>query len=149
MTYEEIFSQFYSKKTDPTFFQKYSKDEAYSLMREWLHDIIGYPYVRKCFSSITLDDEILELDFTLKEQQDEYSDNYFVKNIIVQGFKICWLEQQVDSFINVATMIGGKEEKKLINNYKPNMERLEQMKIELKKTIRDRGYIINDYIGDK
>lgn len=148
MTYEEIFSQFYSKKTDPTFFQKYSKDEAYALMREWLHDLVGVPYIRKCFSSISLDDEILELDFTLVEPQDEYSDNYYVKNIFVQGFKVCWLEMQVDSYVNVALAIGGKEEKVLLNNYKPNMERLEKMKIELRKTIRDRGYIINEYIGE-
>lgn len=148
MTYEEIFSQFYSKKTDPTFFQKYSKDEAYALMREWLHDIVGDPYIRKCFSSISLDDEILELDFTLAKPQDKDSDNYYVKNIFVQGFKVRWLEMQVDSYVNVALAIGGKEEKVLLNNYKPNMERLEKMKIELKKTIRDRGYIINEYIGE-
>ena len=54
MTYEEIYSQFYSKETDPTFFKKYSKDEAYELMRSWLHSIVSIPYFRKCFSVILL-----------------------------------------------------------------------------------------------
>ena len=81
MTYEEIYSQFYSKIDDPTFFKKYSKDEAYDLMRGWLHSVISEPYVRKCFSSIALDDEILELTFTLEHSVDTDSDNYFIKDI--------------------------------------------------------------------
>ena len=54
MTYEEIYSQFYSKIDDPTFFQKYSKEEAYSLMRTWLHSVVSLPYLKKRFSSIIL-----------------------------------------------------------------------------------------------
>ena len=147
MNYEEIYSQFYSKKTDPTFFHKYSKNEAYDLMKEWLHDIVALPHVKKCFSSIFLDDDLLELTFELVNSVDEDSDNFFVKNIFVQGLKICWLEQQVDNYINMATSIGGKEEKVLINNYKPNMDRLEKLQLKLKKTIRDYGYYNTD-IGE-
>ena len=65
MTYDAIYSLFYSKKTDPTFFEQYTETEAYELMRNWLHSIAAIPYVRKCFSSLSLDDEILELTFVL------------------------------------------------------------------------------------
>ena len=121
MTYEEIYSQFYSKETDPTFFKKYSKDEAYELMRSWLHSIVALPYVRKCFSTITLDDEILELTFELVNSVDEDSDNYFVKDIFAQGMVICWMQQQIDKITSLATVVGGKEEKTILNNYKNNM----------------------------
>jgi hypothetical protein len=148
MTYEEIYSQFYSKETDPTFFKKYSKDEAYELMRSWLHSIVAIPYVRKCFSTITLDDEILELTFELKNSVDEDSDNYFVKDIFAQGMVICWMQQQIDKAVSLATVVGGKEEKTILNNYKSNIARVEKLEVKLRKTIRDYGYIYNEYIGE-
>lgn len=149
MTYEEIYSQFYSKETAPTFFKKYSRDEAYELMRNWLHSIVAVPYIRKCFSTITLDDEVLELTFELKNSIDEDSDNYFVKDIFAQGLVICWMQQQIDTAVNLASVIGGKEEKSILNNYKNNIARLKELKLELRKTIRDYGYIYNDYIGEE
>ena len=149
MTYEEIYSQFYSKKTDPTFFEKYSKDEAYELMKNWLHSLVAIPYIRKCFSAITLDDEILEITFMLKNSIDEDSDNYFVKDIFAQGLAICWMQQQIDKIVNLAAVVGGKEEKTVLNNYKNNITRLEQLKVQLRKTIRDYGYITNNYIGEE
>lgn len=149
MTYEEIYSQFYSKETDHTFFEKYSKDEAYELMKTWLHSIVAMPYVRKCFSTIALDDEILEMKFVLKNSIDEDSDNYFVKDVFAQGLTICWMQQQIDKIVNLSTVISGKEEKMILNNYKPNIDRLEQLKVQLRKTIRDYGYMNNSYIGDE
>ena len=149
MTYDEIYSQFYTKIEDPTFFQKYSKDDAYELMRNWLHSIVAIPYFRKCFSSISLDDEILELTFELKNSVDVDSDNYFVKDVFAQGMVICWMQQEVDKVANYAMVIGGKDEKMILNNYKNNATRLDQLKVQFKKTIRDYGYIYNDYIGEE
>ena len=149
MTYEEIYSQFYSKKTDPTFFEKYTKEEAYELMREWMNNIISDPYVYKCFSMIKFDDVLLELSFELANSIDEYSDYLFVKDIFAQGLKICWMEQRIDAVENLAVAVGGKEEKVLLNNLKTNTSRVEALKLQLRKTIRDRGYIKNDYIGDE
>ena len=148
MTYEEIYSQFYSKIDDPTFFQKYSKDEAYDLMRGWLHSVVGIPYFKKCFSSIVLDDEVLELIFQLKNSMDEGSDNDFVKDIFAQGMVICWMQQKIDKAVNLATVIGGKEEKTILNNYKNNISRLDEMKVQFRKTIRDYGYLNNSYVGE-
>ena len=149
MTYEEIYSQFYSKIEDPTFFKKYSKDEAYDLMRGWLHSVIGDPYFKKCFSSIILDDELLELTFQLKNSIDESSDNDFVKDIFAQGMVICWMQQKIDKVVNLATVIGTKEEKTILNNYRNNITRLEEMKVQFRKTIRDYGYLNNRYIGEE
>ena len=149
MNYEEIYSQFYVKQTDPTFFKKYSKDEAYELMRNWLHSVVAMPHVRKCFSTISLDDEILELTYTLVTSVDEDSDNYFVKDILAQGINICWMQQHIDKVTNLATVIGGKEEKTILNNYKNNIARLKELKLELKKAIRDYGYYNKDYVGEE
>ncbi len=149
MTYEEIYSQFYSKQTDPTFYKKYSKEEAYDLMKNWLHSLVGTPYIRKCFSSITLDDNILELTFKLNLSIDDESDNYFVKDVFAQGMVICWEQQQIDKITNMAAVLGGKEEKSLLNNYKNNMTRVKTLEVNLRKFIRDYGYVYNEYIGEQ
>ena len=148
MNYEEIYSQFYSKETDPNFFRKYSKEEAYELMRIWLHSIVAMPHVMKCFSTITLDDELLELTFELVNSINEYSDSCFVKDILAQGMVICWMQQQIDKAVSLATVVGGKEEKTILNNYKNNISRLESLERKLKKTIRDYGYYNTD-IGEE
>ena len=148
MTYEEIYSQFYLKQTDKEFFNKYTKEEAYEMMRGWLRSTIAIPYVRKCFSTIAFDDELAELSFTLVESVDQYSDEEFVKDIFAQGLVICWMQQKIDKAVSLATVIGGKEEKKLLDNYKDNIARLKELKIELRKYIRDYGYQYNNYIGE-
>lgn len=149
MTYEEIYSQFYSKIDDPTFFKKYSKDEAYDLMRVWLHSVVALPYLKKRFSSISLDDEILELTFVLENPIDEDSDDYFVKDILAQGMVICWMQQKIDKAVSLATVVGGKEEKTILNNYKNNIARLNDLKVQFRKIIRDYGYLNNEYIGEE
>lgn len=149
MTYEEVYSQFYTKIDDPTFFQKYSKIEAYELMKAWLHSVVGLPYVRKCFSSLSLDDEILEITFALVNSVDKEFDNYFVRDILSQGMVICWMQQKIDKAVSLATVIGGKEEKTILNNYKNNIARLNDLKVQFRKIIRDHGYSNNEYIGEE
>ena len=147
MTYEDIFSRFYLKETDPGLF-KLTKEDAYEKMYGWLHSVAGTPYVRRCFSTLTLDDELCELTFQLKNSKDEASNEDFVKEVFAQGMVICWMRPQIEKNINLATVIGGKEEKTMLNNYKPNIARLESLEKNLKKFIRDYGYFNNDYIGE-
>ena len=140
MDYEEIYSLFYTKQTDPTFFNNYTQEEAYEMMGLWLHSIVAMPHVRKCFSSISLDDDVMELAYELVNPEDENSDAYFVKDIFAQGLVICWMQQKIDKNTSLATVVTGKEEHTILNNYKNNMARLKELKLQLKKTIRDRGY---------
>ena len=149
MTYEEIYSQFYSKIDDPAFFKKYSEEEAYELMKSWLHSVVALPYFKKCFSSIILDDEIMELTYELVNSVDEDSDNYFVIDILAQGMVICWMQQKIDKAVSLATVVSGKEEKTILNNYKNNMIRLNDLKTQFRKIIRDYSYVNNTYIGDE
>ena len=138
MTYEEIYSRSYMKKYDPKFYE--NKEFAYETMKEWMHEIVAFPYVRNAFSSISFDDEIEELTFTLVNSVDEKSDNEFVKKLFSDGFVICWMRPQVDSVLNLAVVIGGKDEKKIQSNYKTIIDRLDALERKLKKYIRDYGY---------
>ena len=149
LSYSTLFSRVLNKINDPT---ELSLDESdlLEIYTERLHSVVGKPRVRRLFSSISLDDEIQEMTFTLNNSVDEDSDTDFVLEILALGMAIEWLQPQVDSRNYTAQMVGGKEEKMMQNHYKPMQDRLDSMKKEQNKMIRDYGYMYNSYInGDK
>ena len=149
LSYSTLFSRVLNKINDP---KELSLDEndLLEIYTERLHSVVGKPRVRRLFSSLSLDDEIQEMTFTLNNSVDEDSDTEFVLEILALGMAIEWLQPQVDSRNYTAQMVGGKEEKMMQNHYKPMQDRLDSMKKEQNKMIRDYGYMYNSYInGDK
>ena len=147
LPYSTLFSRVLNKINDQ---KELSLDEndLLEIYTERLHSVVGKPRVRRLFSSISLDDEIQEMTFTLNNSVDEESDKDFVLEILSLGMAIEWLQPQVDSVIHTSVMIGGKEEKKLLDNHKNMIERLDSMKKEQNKMIRDYGYMYNSYIKE-
>ena len=147
LSYSTLFSRVLNKINDQ---KELSLDEndLLEIYTERLHSVVGKPRVRRLFSSISLDDEIQEMTFTLNNSVDEESDKDFVLEILSLGMAIEWLQPQVDSVIHTSVMIGGKEEKKLLDNYKNMIDRLDSMKKEQNKMIRDYGYMYNSYIKE-
>ena len=147
LSYSTLFSRVLNKINDP---KELSLDESdlLEIYTERLHSVVGKPRVRRLFSSISLDDEIQEMTFTLNNSVDGESDKDFVLEILSLGMAIEWLQPQVDSVIHTSVMIGGKEEKKLLDNHKNMIERLDSMKKEQNKMIRDYGYMYNSYIKE-
>ena len=147
LSYSTLFSRVLNKINDP---KELSLDESdlLEIYTERLHSVVGKPRVRRLFSSISLDDEIQEMTFTLNNSVDEESDKDFVLEILSLGMAIEWLQPQVDSIIHTSVMIGGKEEKKVLDNHKNMIDRLDSMKKEQNKMIRDYGYMYNSYIKE-
>ena len=147
LSYSTLFSRVLNKINDQ---KELSLDEndLLEIYTERLHSVVGKPRVRRLFSSISLDDKIQEMTFTLNNSVDEESDKDFVLEILSLGMAIEWLQPQVDSVIHTSVMIGGKEEKKLLDNHKNMIERLDSMKKEQNKMIRDYGYMYNSYIKE-
>ena len=147
LSYSTLFSRVLNKINDQ---KELSLDEndLLEIYTERLHSVVGKPRVRRLFSSISLDDEIQEMTFTLNNSVDEESDKDFVLEILSLGMAIEWLQPQVDSVIHTSIMIGGKEEKKLLDNHKNMIDRLDSMKKEQNKMIRDYGYMYNSYIKE-
>lgn len=144
--YEEIFSRVFGKINDPKLITLNDNDRN-EIMTEWLHAVYSKPRIRRLFSSITCDDDMEEIIYELNESVDEYSDKEFVEELFVLGMMIEWLEPKVNSIVYTAPMIGGKEEKKILDNYRYDIQRLHDMKTEQMKMIRDYGYMYNSYIG--
>lgn len=149
LSYSILFSRVLNKINDPKELQL-NENDLLSIYTERLHSVVGKPRVRRLFSTLSLDDEIQEMTFTLNNSVDEESDTDFVLEVLSLGMAIEWLQPQVDSVIHTSVMIGGKEEKKLLDNHKNMIDRLDSMKKEQNKMIRDYGYMYNSYInGDK
>lgn len=148
LPYETIFSRTRGRINDP---KELSLDETdlLEIYNERLHNVIGNPRVRRLFSSITFDDEISQIEFELNNPVDDASDEDFVVDLFILGMTIEWLQPQVDSILHTSVMIGGKEEKKLLDNHKNMIDRLDSMKKELHKMIRDYGYMYNSYINSE
>lgn len=146
LPYETVFSRTLGRINDP---KELSLDETdlLEIYTERLHNVISNPRVRRLFSSLVLDDNIQQIEFELNNSVDETSDMDFVAGILVLGMTIEWLQPQVDSIMHTSVMIGGKEEKKLLDNHKNMIDRLDSMKTELNKRIRDYGYMYNSYIN--
>ena len=147
LSYSTLFSRVLNKINDP---KELSLDEndLLEIYTERLHSVVGKPRVRRLFSTLSLDDELQEMTFTLNNSVDEDSDTDFVLEVLSLGMAIEWLQPQVDSVIHTSVMIGGKEEKKLLDNHKNMIDRLDSMKKEQNKMIRDYGYMYNSYIKE-
>lgn len=146
ISYETVFSRARNKHYDPKEWSL-NPDDLLEINTERLHSAFGNVRVRNLFSSITLDDEIQELDFSLKNSVDDFSDKEFVIELLALSVTIEWLTPQIDSVFNTAHMLGGKEEKKVLDNHKDMIDRLENLKIARNKIIRDHGYLYNSYIS--
>ena len=147
LSYSTLFSRVLNKINDPKELSL-NENDLLEIYTERLHSVVGKPRVRRLFSSLSLDDEIQEMTFTLNNSVDEESDKDFVLEILSLGMAIEWLQPQVDSVIHTSVMIGGKEEKKLLDNHKNMIDRLDSMKKEQNKMIRDYGYMHNSYIKE-
>lgn len=126
-----------------------NENDLLEIYTERLHSVVGKPRVRRLFASLSLDDDLQQISFILNNSVDEESDKDFVIEVFMLGLTIEWLQPQVDSIMHTSVMIGGKEEKKILDNHKNMIDRLKSMKKEQNKMIRDYGYINNSYIrGD-
>lgn len=146
LSYEKVFSRARGRITDPKEMSLH-KDDLIEIYTERLHSVVGNPRVRRLFSSIALNDELQNIKFTLKNSVDEQSDTDFIIELLSLGMVIAWLEPQVDSIKHNSIMLGTKEERKLLDNHKNMIERLDTLQNQLQKMIRDYGCMYNSYVN--
>lgn len=147
VTYNDIFSFFYTK-VEAFDFIDLDSEQISEFMSYWLLSASKKPYVRRLFSSFSIDQEIQEVSFELKYVVDETYDSDFVIEILALGMIVEWITPKVNSLNNMAQMFGSKEEKfysqaahlKQLQDLKASMQR------EQKNMIRDRGYLWNSYL---
>ena len=146
LKYEDIYKRALTMINDLEL-TTYTEEDFYSILCEWLHTTVSFPLLRKKFSTYSFDDEIMNINFTLTNSVDDFYDSEFVKTILAKGIIINYFPSKLENTKNLATMIGGKEEKKLIDNYSKNMERLTQLKREWELELSRHTYYFGEYGG--
>lgn len=116
-----------------------------------MHNTASNPYLRAKFAVLSFDDEIMNLEFELNYPIDDETDIYFVSELLAKGMVVEWLEPQVKNVLFTKQFFGGKEEKfyAQANQLSQMQALLHDAKIELRKMIRDYGYLNNSYIGEE
>lgn len=144
ISYEQIYKKALTMINDIEL-GTYTQDDFYDILKEWLHTASSSPLLRKKFSNYVLDDEIMKLECTLSNSVDDNFDTDFVITILAKGVIINYFPSKLEHTKNLATMIGGKEEKKLIDNYSKNMERLAELKREWERELSRHTYYFSKY----
>ena len=73
LQYQEVYDRFLQKITDYSFLE-YDANFIYDSMKGWLHSAASQPLVRAKFSTLSFDDEIIELNFALNTSVDDDSE---------------------------------------------------------------------------
>ena len=146
INYEAIYKRALTRINDLEL-ATYTQDDFYEHLKEWLHTASSSALLRKKFSKYSLDDELMILTFELNNSVDEDYDKNFVTSILAKGVIINYFPSKLENMMNLATWIGGKEEKISRNNYNQNMERLDALNREFERELSRHTYYFSEYGG--
>lgn len=150
LEYEQIFSRFRTK-TLPYEYLDLSDTQVFEFECNWLRTTFAKPAFRKQFASISLDDDMEELTYTMSHPIDSFTDEEFLIDVASTGMICAWMQPKVYSTTNMAQTYGTTELKfySEANHMAELAADYEKICVEFKKLIRDRGGYFNSYLrGD-
>ena len=139
--YNEIYSRFYLRVKD--YEMTGLKEQLVNeILGGYLRSTLSKPMVRRLFSIVSMDDDVEEIEYELREPLDEDSDKDFVEEILSIGMVSEWSSPRYHSTLLTSQMLSNSEQK-----YYSQAAHLAEMKelyqksqTDLRKLIRDRGY---------
>ena len=149
-TYNDIYSRFLIKIRDYEF-AGLPEPNATEQMLEWLRSALSQPYIIRIFESISADDEIAEIEYTLTSSVNEYTDRNFVEELL--GYQmICeWLSPKLRTTTLLNQMVTNSKEQKFYaqqSHIAQLRELLADAENKVRSMLRDKGYIWNSYLGN-
>ena len=146
--YTPIFERFLGNITDYDF-ANLTMSDSFGLMTEYLHMALSEAYLKRIFTTITIDDETQTITFEMQYPTYEDGDNEFVIVTIAKWMVYEWLHRQVNS-VNITAQFFGTKEQSAYSQAN-HLAQLRGLKDDAYKearfAIQDRGYISNSYIG--
>lgn len=147
--YEDIYSRFYLRVEDYNIVgleEKLVKE----MMNGWLRATLSNAYVRRLFETLTIDDDVEELEYTMKFPVSDSEDQDFVEEVLAIGMVAQWLSPKYHSTLNTAQFFSNSDQKyySQANHMAELKDMYHRAKNDLRKMIRDRGYINNSYIAE-
>lgn len=142
--YTEIYSRFYMCVTDYKL-AGLSERVANELLNGYLRRTSAMPMVRRLFETFAMDDDIEEIEYTLRVPLDDDSDKDFVEEILALGMILNWVSPQYHNVLNTSQLFTNSEQR--FYSQSAHMSELKAMyekaQSDLKKLIRDRGYSLS------
>ena len=150
-SYNDIYSRFLKEIRDYEF-AGLPEPNATEEMREWLQSALSYPFIYRIFKSFSADDEIAEIEYTLKTPVDDYSDKNFVEELLGNQMVMEWLEPKVKTTNLIHQMVTNSKESKFYSQQQhiaQLRELLADTEHKVRSMLRDKGYIYNSYLENK
>ena len=144
--YELIFNGFLSNITDYKIATQ-DEDVTTEQLTEYLHKAVSTPYIRALFMSVVLDDDFETITYEMKNP-DANGDDDFLINMLGKAMVYEWIHPQVRKTSLISQMFSGKEVKWYAqSNHMAELRGIEEdAELEVRRMIRDRGFISNKYI---
>ena len=142
--FESIYSRFYLRVKD---YEMTGLDEKLvnEILLGYLKSTLSKPMVRRLFQSITLDEDVEEIEYELRDSLDEASDQDFVEEVLAVGLVCEWASPRYHSTLLTSQLLSNSEQK-----YYSQAAHLAEMKelylksqTDLRKLIRDYGYSLS------
>lgn len=115
-SYNNIYSRFLNKIRDYEF-AGIPEPNATGQMWEWLQSALSHTYIYRIFDSFSADDEVAEIEYTLKSSVDDFSDKNFVEELLGNALVIEWVTPKVQTTTLLNQMITNSKEQKLRELY--------------------------------
>lgn len=152
LNYDDLFSAFLGAITDYKL-ASLDQSDAYQLMAGYLRKTIARSYIKRLFTTSSLDDETQIFTFELRHPTNSENDEdmrEWVKLILSKGMVVEWATVQVQSVVNTLHGYMTKEQK--FYSESAHLAELQNLLANTEKSLRteisDRGYINNTYLGN-
>ena len=148
--YQDIYSRFLRKITDYELAQLLEAD-ANEKMYEWLRSSLSKTHIRRLFKTLSLDDEIAVMNYTMKSSVDDEEDKDFVEELISLQMTVEWVTPRVNNETVINQAIFNSKEAKLYsqaNHGEMLMKLFANSKAEVSRMSTDRSFAYNGYLGN-
>lgn len=150
-TYGNIYSRFLNKISDYEF-ANLEESDITQRMLEWLHSSLSNPYIYRIFLTFDADDEVAQMEYTIRNPMNDYIDKNFVEELLSYQLVVEWLTPQVNTTTSIHQMITNSKEQKFYSqstHMTAKKELYDSAYNQVRSMLRDRGYITNDYLDDR
>lgn len=145
--YEDIYSRFYLRIED---YEMVGLDKKLvnKMLNGYMRSTLSKPYIRRLFDTLTIDDDVEEIEYEMKYPVSDDGDQDFVEELIALGMVVEWISPKYHSTLLTSQLFTNSEQKfySQANHMTELKDMYHRAKNDLRKMIRDRGYINNEYL---
>lgn len=147
-SYNDIYSRFLIKIRDYEF-AGLPEPNATEEMREWLRSALSHAFIYRIFKSFSADDEIAEIEYTLKTPVDDYSDKNFVEELLGNAMIIEWMSPKIKTTTLINQMVTNSKESKYFSQQQ-HIGQLREVQADAEHKVysmlREKGFNYNSYL---